>query len=69
MSNKIRIVFESETKNIGYVLDPVKSSCTSGTFDKDCLSIEEISQEGVIDNPEEICRQIYYVLLAGLKNG
>lgn len=67
---QIRIVFETGTdKKIGYILDAEKQHCTGGTFNEDCTQIVEKTQDGLIDNPEELCKQIYYVLLTGLKNG
>ena len=65
---KIRVVFETEDKKIGYLIDPDNQRVISGTFDDAGRHIVEISQEGAINNPDEICKQIYYVLLAGVKS-
>lgn len=64
----IRVIFETDDKKIGYVIDTENQRVTSGTFDDAGRKIVEISQDGAIKNPDEVCKQIYYVLLAGIKN-
>lgn len=66
---QIRVVFETDGQKIGYVLDAETQRFTSGKFDENCKEIIEKTQDGVIDNPEELCKQIYFVLIAGIKNG
>lgn len=63
----IKIVFETSVNKIGYIIDPDNQTVTSGTFNQDATQIVEVSQQGAIKNAEEICKQIYYVLLAGVK--
>jgi len=65
---KIRIVFESEDKKIGYIIQPDTMHCVSGSFNEECDEIVEISQEGTITNSKELCQQISWVLGAALKN-
>jgi hypothetical protein len=66
---EIRIVFDTNSKQIGYIFDVEKNRLVAGEFNEDCSEILAKTQDGTIDNPEEVCKQIYYVLLAGIKNG
>lgn len=65
---RIRVIFETDGKKVGYIIDPEGQKVTSGVFDDAARQIVEVSQEGLIKNAEEVCKQIYYVLLAGTKN-
>ena len=66
---QIKIVFETGDQKIGYILDAETQRCIAGKFDKSGTDIVEKSQDGSISNPEELCKQIYFVLLASIKNG
>lgn len=65
---QVKIVFETNGKKVGYLLNLDSNICTSGKFNDNLTAIEEESQSGVIDNPQEISKQIYFVILAALND-
>lgn len=64
---KIKIVFESDDKKLGYVIDTESKNFKSCNFDENYQEID-ISQDSFIDNPKFFIQQIVSVLLGALRS-
>lgn len=64
---KIKIIFESDDKKIGYSIDVEKKNFQSCHFDQSYQEMA-ISQDQFIDNPKFFIQQIVNVLIGALKS-
>lgn len=64
---KIKIVFESDGKKIGYVIDVDSKNFKSCNFDESYQE-KEVSQDQHIDNPRFFIQQIVSVLMGALRS-
>lgn len=64
---RIKIVFESDDKKIGYVIDVDTKNFKSCNFDE-AYQEKDISQDTKIDSPRFFVQQIVTVLLGALNS-
>jgi hypothetical protein len=64
---KIKIVFESDTKKLGYVIDVEMKNFKSCNFD-DKYQETDVAQDQFIDNPRFFVQQIVSVLMGALRS-
>lgn len=64
---KIKIVFESDDKKLGYSIDVDAKNFRSCNFD-DAYNERDVSQDQYIDNPKFFIQQIVSVLMAALRS-
>lgn len=64
---KVRIIFETDEKSVGYIIDTESNRLVSGDFNDDCSEILNVSQQGSISNIKEFCQQISWTILTALK--
>lgn len=64
---RIKIVFESDDKKLGYVIDVESKNFKSCNFD-DSYQEKDVSQDQYIDNPRFFIQQIVSVLMGALRS-
>jgi hypothetical protein len=64
---KIKIVFESDDKKLGYVIDVESKNFKSCNFD-DSYKEKDVSQDQHIDNHRFFIQQIVSVLMGALRS-